>query len=155
MKEETHDRAHELVTRSSVEGLTEAESVWLQAHLAGCGDCAQYAEAAAGARQALRSVPFQVSPGLVALTQMRTRMRARELREREQRLLPVWIACIAALAVGAVSTPYLWEGFAWAGARFDLPMAVTGTGFAAFWFMPAVLAAAVMLMARGQRHEAE
>lgn len=149
MKTELHDRARDMVAASSVEGLTPAETAWLEDHLSACADCSQYAQAAAMARQALHSLSFRVNPALVVATQARVRLRARELREREHRLLPVWISCIVAMAVGVVSTPYLWEAFAWLGGMAQLPPPVWQTGFALFWFAPAVLAAILLLMFRG------
>lgn len=149
MKKQIHERARELVTLSSVEGISEADSMWLQKHMAECEECTQYAKSAAMARDVLHSISFKVDTGLVAATQMRTRMRAQELREREQKLIPIWISCVVALVVAAVSAPYLWQGFEWIGASAHWPSSVWQTGFVLFWVTPAVLAFALVLMVKG------
>ena len=149
MKNQTHDRARDLITASSVEGLTAAESSWLQNHLVDCRDCSRYAQAASTAREALHSISFKVDPALIATTQMRVQLRARELREREQQLIPVWISCIVALVVAAVTTPYLWQACAWVGGRASLAPAFWQAGFVAFWLFPGMLALVVVLMIRG------
>ncbi len=149
MKNHLHDRARELVTLSSVEGLTQNESAWLQAHLAECGDCARYAEASSMARSSLRALSFKVDPSLVAVTQMRTRLRARELHEREQKLMPIWISCVVALLVAVVTTPCLWQVFAWIGGRVSIAPTLWRAGFIAFWFFPGILGLIVALMIRG------
>ncbi len=149
MKNQTHDRARDLITASSVEGLTAAESNWLQNHLADCRECSQYAKAASMARETLHAISFTVDPALVATTQMRVQLRARELRDREQRLIPVWISCIVALLVAVVTTPYLWEACAWVGGRANVAPALWQTGFVLCWFFPGLLALLVTLMVRG------
>jgi predicted anti-sigma-YlaC factor YlaD len=153
MRNDIHDRARDLVTASSVEGLTPAETAWLHDHLASCSDCRQYSDAMALSRQALHSLSFRVNPSLIAATQARVHMRARELRERDQRLIPVLISCVLALAVCAVSMPLLWQTFAWIGNVVHLPSLVWQTGFALTWFVPAVLATIILLMLKEHRSE--
>ncbi len=146
MKTDVHARARDLISASAVEGIAPADSAWLEAHPATCPDCARYAESVAFVRQALHSVAFTVNPELVRATQARVRLRARELREREHRLVPVWISCAVALAIAALSTPYLWGAFAWAGEKTRMsPMTWQGF-FAVLWFAPALLAAILFLM---------
>ncbi len=151
MKTNTHDRARDLITASHIEGISPSDTAWLPDHLASCAECANYAEASTLSRHALRSVSFRVTPGLVAATQARVRMRAVELRRRDQRLIPVLISCAVAFAIGIVTTPLLWQTFAWIGSTVHLPAILWQTGFVLTWFAPAVLATVLLLMLRERR----
>ncbi len=153
MNTKPHDRAHALIAASSVEGVTPPDASWLQDHLVACTECARYAEASTLSRQALHSLSFRVSPALVAATQARVRMRAEELRERDQRLIPVVISCVLAFAIGVMTTPLMWQAFAWIGGVIHLPALLWQTGFVLTWFAPAILATVLLLMFRGHRPE--
>jgi len=54
--EASHDRAHSLIATGFVEPVGTADASWLEAHLAGCGQCRQDAEAYAADRELLRSL---------------------------------------------------------------------------------------------------
>ena len=154
MKTNTHDRARDLIAASPIEGISPSDTAWLQDHLAACAECANYAEASTLSRQVLHSVSFRVPPALVATTQARVRMRAVELRRRDQRLIPVLISCVLAFAIGIVTTPLLWQTFAWIGNAVRVPAILWQTGFILTWFAPAVLAAVLLLMLSERRPDA-
>lgn len=149
MTNRSHDRARDLITLSFVEGLTPAEENWLQEHLGGCAECAEFAEGAGATRSALRSLSFRTNPALSAVTQALVSQRAQELRERDHRVMPVLVACVVAIAVAAVSTPFVWDGFAALSGRFELSSVAWRAVFAIVWFAPAVLAGVGLLMFRG------
>lgn len=80
-------------------------------------------------------------------------MRARELHQRDQRLVPLWISCLVAAVLAGVSTPYLWNAFAWLGRVTEMPTLVWQAGFALYWFAPAVLIAVILAMRDKHRPE--
>ena len=60
-----HERAIDLITRQGVEEIAVTDSAWLEAHLATCSDCAEYAEACENTGRLLRAVAVTASPALV------------------------------------------------------------------------------------------
>ncbi len=153
MKGNAHDHARDLIAASAIEGVSPSDATWLQDHLATCTECAKYADASTLSRQVLHSVSLRVRPSLVAATQARVRVRARELRKRDQRLIPVLISCALVFAIGVVTTPLLWQAFAWIGSAVNLPAILWQAGFMVTWFAPAVLAIVLVLALRDRRSE--
>jgi hypothetical protein len=148
MREDIHARAVQLIDKMQVEGLTREERDGLEAHLEICAQCQKQAGATEHALRALRSAVPQFDATLLRTTQMRARVRARELIESTARMRALWISCIWSWALGVVSAPLLWRGFAWMGHRFAMPRAVWLTGFALSWVAPAVVVAAVITWRR-------
>ena len=141
-----HDEARELIALG--EGLSDAQQVWLRAHLDECEACGHYAEAANGVVRTLRSLPLAADSRLLRATQMRVRFHASRIRETRE---PLWLVGMACLGVGLSATltiPLLWRLFAWMGAWAGVSNAVWQTGFACFWIAPA-LVVSVLLLARG------
>lgn len=145
MNQDIHERAKKLMADARAEGLSAADQAWLESHLADCAVCAGYAEQMEAAVRALRSVSVMPSPGLVNVTQLRVRARARELRERQARLRPLWVACAVAVLCSAITTPYLWWGFEWLGHSLGISDAFWQTGFVLFWAIPGILTAALLI----------
>jgi anti-sigma factor RsiW len=139
-----HKRAIQLIDKMQVEGLTAEERDWLEAHLESCGACQKQARETERALRALRSAVPRFDATLVLTTQMRTRMRARELIENAARLRALWISCTLSWVLGVVSAPLLWRGFEWVGYRWAISRVVWMTGFALSWIAPAAVAAAVI-----------
>jgi hypothetical protein len=81
------------------------------------------------------------------------RLRAQELREREPQRLALWLACALSWAFGIASAPYVWRLFAWIGERTGVPRLVWEVGFGLWWTIPALFAAAVLLMENSRRGE--
>ena len=127
-----------------MEGLTAEERNWLEAHLESCAQCRKQALETERALCALRSAAPRFDVTLVLTTQMRARVRARELIENAGRMRALWISCTLSWLLGVVSAPLLWWGFEWIGNRLAISRAVWMTGFALSWVAPAVVAAAVI-----------
>ena len=147
MTHDPHQQAQELIACRG-DGLTESQQAWLQAHLAACDSCRDYAEAADQLVRALRSVPITADPALVRTTQLRARLHAHKLQQQQERMWLVWISCAVVTLFTALTTPLLWQGFAWVGAWIRVPALLWQTGFVMFWIAPA-LAASVLFAARG------
>jgi len=148
MKPDVHEQARHWVALGGVDDLPEAQQAWLQTHLSECESCRDYVQATSQVIRSVRSVPIAAGPALVRATQVRVRVRARQLREKQERLWLVWLSCALVGLSTAVSTPLLWRGFAWVGRWAEVSSPVWQTGFAIFWIMPA-LVTSVLLLGRG------
>ncbi len=96
--------------------------------------------------EALRSVPVNLDPAVVAATQARVAARARELRQRRDQLRPLWILLPLSLLWMVLTTPYAWMSFEWLGHRFALAGVVWRGAFLVWWFLPAVALALVLVL---------
>ena len=146
MTRNAHDEAQELIALG--EGLSDAQQTWMRAHLDNCEACGRYAEAANRVVRALRSLPLAADSRLVRATQMRVRIRARDLRQRRERLLLVASSCALVAISSALTTPLVWQGFEWLGRWSQLPNPVWQVGFVLFWVAPTI-AAGVLFLAHG------
>ena len=144
MRDDIHERALQLIDKRQVEGLTAEERNWSEAHLESCAPCQKQALETEGALRALRSAVPRFDVALALTTQMRARIRARELIENAARMRALWISCSLSWVLGVVSAPLLWWGFEWIGHRLAISRAVWMTGFAFSWVAPAVVTAAVI-----------
>lgn len=142
MKADIHERARQLMAAGGTEI---HDRVWLESHLRECAECARYNDQIQGVVRALRSVSVMPSPGLVSVTKINVRLRARELRERQAKLRPLWIACTVAILLSLVTTPYMWWSFEWIGRTLRLPDPLWQFGFLMSWVLPAVLATALVI----------
>ncbi len=145
MTQDVHARAQQLTAAAQVEGIPASEQAWLQEHLEGCAECAQFAALTERAIEALRWVAVSADPALVETTRQRVQLRALELAERQARLLPLAVSCGLAALLSMVTLTCLWQGFAWLGEQWRLPALAWQAGFLSAWFFPAALTAAVML----------
>jgi len=148
MRDDIHERALQLVDKRQVEGLTAEEHNELEAHLESCAQCQKRALETECALRALRSAAPRFDVTLVQATQMRARVRARELLENAARMRALWISCTLSWVLGVVSAPLLWWGFEWMGQRWAISRPVWMTGFALSWVAPAVVAAAIIAWRR-------
>jgi anti-sigma factor RsiW len=144
MREDIHERALQLIDKMAVEGLTAEERDDLHAHLENCAACQQRARDTERALNALRSAIPRFDVTLVQATQMRTRIRARELMENRARMRALWISCALSWVLGVVSAPLLWRACEWIGYRWAISRAVWVTGFALSWVAPAVVAGGII-----------
>ncbi len=147
MTQDAHARARHLMDATRVEGVSAAEQAWLDQHLEDCGACAQAAADTRRALETLRWMAVNADPGMVRATRLQVRMRAQELDEARSRSLLLWASGVLTTALGMVTLPLLWRGFAWAGQQLHLPDAVWQLVLLAAWFLPAVV---VALMLRKQ-----
>ena len=144
MRDDIHERALQLIDKRQVEGLTAEERNWLEAHVESCAPCQKQAHDTERAVRALRSAAPRFDVTLVLTTQMRARIRARELIENAARMRALWVSCTLSWVLGVLSAPLLWRGFEWMGQRWAISRPVWMTGFALSWVAPAVVAAAVI-----------
>jgi predicted anti-sigma-YlaC factor YlaD len=146
MNENLHARAEKLIAQERVEGITQTERDWLSMHLRECPACAQVAQQTSDSLRTLRGMTIPLPRGLAARTQFRVQLRAQEMREREPKRRLLWIVCAISWALGIATAPYVWRAFEWAGERLGVPRLVWEMGFGLWWTIPALIAAAVVLM---------
>jgi hypothetical protein len=146
MKENLHARAEKLIAQERVEGISKSDRDWLAGHLRECPGCSQIAQQTSDVLRTLRGVAIPLPRGLAARTQFRVQLRAQELREREPKRRLLWVMCAMSWALGIATAPYVWQAFEWAGERLGVPRLVWEMGFGLWWTIPALLAAAVVLM---------
>ncbi|HYL64492.1 MAG TPA: hypothetical protein VE077_17900 [Candidatus Methylomirabilis sp.] len=146
MSNEHHVRAEKLITQDRIEGISQKERDWLEAHLRECARCSQTALQTSNALKALRGIAVPLPKGLADRTKFRVQLRARQLREREPRRAWLWIVCAMSWAFGIVSAPYVWQVFEWIGRYTGAPKLVLEFGFGLWWTIPAVVAGAIVLI---------
>jgi predicted anti-sigma-YlaC factor YlaD len=144
-RNEVHARAKQLIDQHHVEGLSEKERAWLDAHLQECAECATVAQSTESALRALRSNAVPFPSGLVSRTQFRERLRAQQLEEHAPRRLAIWAIAGVSWALGIATAPYVWQLFAWAGERLHVPKLAWELGFGLWWLIPALIAGAILL----------
>lgn len=148
MTRNAHDEARQLIALGGGAEVSDAQQIWLRAHLEECEACRHYAEAAHTVVRSLRSVPVAADTRLVRATQMRVRFHASRLRERRERMWLVGVACLGVGLSATLSVPLLWRLFAWVGEWAGVSSWVWEAGFAFFWIGPALVVSA-LLLARG------
>jgi predicted anti-sigma-YlaC factor YlaD len=146
MSENLHARAEKLIAQERIEGVSQSERDWLASHLRDCQSCAQAAQQTSEALRALRGAAIRLPRGLAERTKFRVQLRAQEMREREPKRRLLWIMCAMSWALGIATAPYVWRAFEWAGDRLGLPRLVWEMGFGLWWTIPALVAAAVVLL---------
>jgi hypothetical protein len=151
MTNKLHTRAETLIAKERIEGISTAEQEWLGQHLRECTQCAERASATQQALRSLRTVSVPLPRELAARTQFRVRLRAQELQAREPRWRLIWAMCGASWVAGAATAPYVWHGLEWIGHRTGMPDIVWKMGFGVWWAVPAIVAAAILLMEGGER----
>jgi anti-sigma factor RsiW len=151
MSEDVHARAGQLIAQERVEGISQADRQWLEQHLHDCPRCAAQGLLTEEAVRALRAVAVPLPRTLASRAQMRVRLRAQELREREPRLRMIWIVCGLSWALGIASAPYVWRVFAWMGEHAGMPKLVWELGFGLWWTIPALIAAVVLLLENARK----
>jgi hypothetical protein len=156
MNAEIHARAEQLMAQERVEGISAAEQEWLAAHLRECARCAQAAQQTDEAVRKLRDAALRVQAprGLAERTRFRLQLRARELQAREPKSRLLWLMCAVSWALGIASAPYVWQTLQWIGQHTGAPRLVLEFGFGLWWAIPALFAAAVVVMENlRQAHE--
>jgi hypothetical protein len=146
VNENLHTRAERLIAQERIEGITKSEGDWLAAHLRECAACAQVAQQTSDALRTLRGLPVPLPRGLAARTQFRVQLRAQVMREREPKRRLLWIMCAMSWALGIATAPYVWRAFEWAGERLGMPRLIWEMGFGLWWTIPALVAAAIVLL---------
>jgi anti-sigma factor RsiW len=142
MNPEIHERARQLLTAHRVEGIQAAERDWLEGHLASCAECSRAAEALDSAIRSLRALPVVAGPELVRQTRLAVHSRAEQLHGARSRSVPLWIATAVSSVLMVLTTPFVWQTFAWFGRLAHIPNDVWLVGFLMWWFLPATILAA-------------
>lgn len=155
MSEDVHARAERLITQQRVEGVPPAEHAWLDQHLQGCSQCAEFAAGIERALRSWRSVSVPVPRALASRTQLRVRLRVQEMGERQPGLWALWISCILSWILGVASAPFVWRAFAWAGHEVRLPAFVWEAGFVLWWILPACTVGGILAWRRLRRADDE
>jgi len=145
MTQSSHQEIRRLIA-TSVDDLSEAQQALLHVHLQDCGSCRDYAAATAEIVRALRGIPVAADPRLVLNTQARVRARAFALRQRQQWLTLVALACPLVGLSAAITTPLAWRAFDWIGTIAGLPRLLWQVGFAFYWVVPVLLVSVVLLL---------
>jgi predicted anti-sigma-YlaC factor YlaD len=143
-----HVRARQMLALADAAQLPAADRAWLESHLEACDSCRAFAQDAGDLVRALRSIPVAADRTLVAATQMRVRLRARELRQRDERLWLVGVSCVVVTLTAALTNLACWRGFTWLVERTHISAATWPVAFVALFIAPA-LAASVLLLAQG------
>lgn len=144
---ETHQEIRSLIA-TSADDLSQAQQALLHAHLQDCGSCRDYAATAAEIVRAVRGIPLAADPRLVLQTQARVRARAFALRQRQQWLTLVALACPFVGLCAAITTPLIWRAFDWVGTHAGLSRPLWQAGFVFYCIVPALLIS-VLLLFRG------
>ena len=147
MTQSSHQEIRRLIATSGDE-LSEAQQALLHAHLQDCGSCRDYAAATAEIVRALRGIPVAADPRLVLNTQARVRARAFALRQRQQWLTLVALACPLVGLSAAITTPLVWRAFEFMGTYSGLSRPLWQVAFAFYWMVPGLLVS-VLLLLRG------
>ena len=145
MTNRDHDRALELIMRRGTEEVARVDAEWLDAHLATCAGCSQYAEYFENTGRLLRAVAVTAGPALVASTQARLRERAMHLSEQRSRMVLIAISfCLGAMS-SAVSAWLWWRFGSWVAERFGWSPAIVQPGIMLALVLPAIVIAGLML----------
>jgi len=145
MTQSSHQEIRRLIA-TSADDLSQAQQALLHAHLQDCGPCRDYAAATAEIVRSLRGIPVAADSSLVFNTQARVRARGFALRQRQQWLTLVALACPSVGLSAAITTPLAWRAFQWMGTYAGLSRLLWQVGFAFYWIVPALLVSVVLLL---------
>ena len=146
MKRDLHEQTREWIAVGSEMRLP--QPAWLQEHLTSCESCREYQNAMQELVHSLRAVPVAADRRLVATTQLRVRLYAGKLQQRRERLWLAVMCCVLVALSSAITTVFLWQGFAWLGGKAQLPNSLWQVGFLLFWIAPTI-AASFLFLAHG------
>jgi hypothetical protein len=156
MSDNIHERAQKLIAQRRVEGVSADEQSFLAAHLAECKSCMALDSQTQAALSAFRATRIELPENLAARTQLRVRMRAEQLGEREPGRKLLWAMVGLSWMLGAASAPLVWRGFEWLGSELGLPKLVLISGMALWWLVPGLLVTgAVVIQKQKSEREAE
>ncbi|HWZ98044.1 MAG TPA: hypothetical protein VN025_09805 [Candidatus Dormibacteraeota bacterium] len=156
MSNNTHERAQQLIAQRRIEGVSADEQSWLAAHLVECDLCSAVDAQTGAALSVLRSTQIELPRNLASRTQLRVRLRADELNEREPGRRLLWALVAISWMIGVATAPLVWSGFEWVGNEFGLPKVVLISGMALWWLVPGLLVTgAVVIQKEKTQREAE
>lgn len=147
MRKGIHTPARNLLMKSAVEGLTQAEAASLARHLGDCVECAEDARRLDEAVAALRTSAVSVDPALVERARRNLRLRAVDARRGKSSSRLLWAACTATWIWIICSAPFVWQAFAWAGRQIGSAPWVWAMGFGLWYLLPALVVGAALVAA--------
>ena len=151
---DVHAQAQEIMLQSRSERVhrTPEQESLLQSHLTECVSCALQMQAIQTSLAEVQAVSASIAAGsqLVRSTQLRVRARAREMKQQQEQMRPLWIAATLAFLWAGASMPFLWQGFQWLGHNNNLPDMMWVSGFLIMSLMPAA-AVGTIALARNQQ----
>jgi hypothetical protein len=142
MRNDEHERAHQLIDRATIEGIEGAEREWLDHHLETCATCAALAGRTDTAIRGLRREPVELPVDLAARTQYRLSLRVRETPARRH-AWALWLSFALSWILGIACAPLVWRGFTWAGQFAGISPLWLKLSFGLWWGLPAALAAGI------------
>lgn len=151
MKLEGHERARALVDKSAVDGIAADEERWLNAHLAGCGECERYAELSQRAIAALAGFAFEVDPAKALTVEQTVRARAAQMAASPAGRLPA-LAFPIAIVLTVLGSIAMWQLAGVAATRWNVPADAWHAVFLACWVVPSAIVDGVLFL-RGRVDE--
>ena len=145
MRSDAHERSRSLLDRAMAGEISPEEQRWLDGHLAECPECSGYADLSARARRALNSIAFDVDPSAALRVHNTIVGRATELAAAQSRSLSPWTASALALLVAIAGSGVMWQAVGWLAGHWNVPRSAWQMGFAVFWLLPSLIAAALPL----------
>jgi len=152
MNGDMHERAQQLMAGRRIESVSADEQSWLATHLAECETCAILDSQMQAALSAFRAAHIDLPKNLAARTQLRVRLHAEEMNEREPGRKLLWAMVGLSWMLGIASAPLVWRGFEWLGGEFGLPKLVLISGMALWWLVPGLLVTGAVVI---QKEKAE
>jgi predicted anti-sigma-YlaC factor YlaD len=126
----------------------------VDAHLAECVECADFARRTESAIQAARTVSVEPPRDLAFRTQFRVSLRAQELRGRSWGWT-LWVSLGLSWAVGIASAPLVWRALEWMGRNTGLPETGVRLAFGLWWAAPVAIAAGLWAFDKKKMEEEE
>ena len=145
---ENHEKARFLLHRSLVEGISQEDRRWLDAHLGQCAECARYAELSSRAVRALNWFAIELDPAAALRVENVIRSRAEEMRSAESHGKRIWIGTGVAIFLTFTGSAVTWHALAGLASQWNLPSPLWQVLFAAFWLLPSLLLAFLPLFQR-------
>jgi hypothetical protein len=145
MNANEHERAVGLITKRDIEGIAQADAMWLESHLEACNECAGFAAALGATEQAVRSVTVMASASLVSATRARVHARAEQLREQQARTVLIAVSFCLGVLTSTLTAWVWWKSGAWIADKLGLPSGIVEPGVLLFWLLPAIVIAVLMV----------
>jgi len=135
----------DLLTRRGVEGIAEADSRWLESHLAACEGCASFGLALSNAERALRSFTVMASASLIESTRSGVHIRAQQLAEQQARTVLIGVSFCLGVLTSTMTAWVWWKSGAWVAQWLGLPSGIVEPGVLLFWLLPAIVIAVLLV----------
>ncbi|HLK68593.1 MAG TPA: hypothetical protein VKU19_34410 [Bryobacteraceae bacterium] len=145
---ENHEKARFLIHRFLVEGISQEDRHWLDAHIGQCAECGRYADFSARTVGALDWFAFEVDPAAAVRVVNVVRRRAAEMKSAEAHAISLWIGTAVAIFLTFAGSAVAWRSWAWLASQWNFAGRVSQIVFAAFWLLPSLLLALLPLFRR-------